>query len=360
MGRLLTERLPQPFPNAAPFAGSLEYRENSGDVTVIGVIHGFVPNSGTVWQHTRKHLDELFEHVKDSKVSNVDLQNSAPTNIFKLNFALAEPPQIAEEIIGPYLSLAGRMGRRIAELHLVLGSQPSDPAFAPEPFNDFYRQSLFHGYIALLGRRLEFIRQRYSEMGPDVRLLAAKVLERENAIVTTLRAVFAQRISSERTRFHGRLHIGHVLITEEQDLVIFDFEGDPHQHVSERRIKRCPIRDVTSMLVSLGYSAQAALRRVTTAEGESSGGRHTMRIWARFWYSHVTAAFLRGYWQVAKSARFMPRSEADQETLLTTYLMERALLDVRPDIEDKPELAGMPFRVILYLLDAEAERKIGE
>ncbi len=359
MGQFLTERLSRPFPHAAPYAGSLEYHEHSGEATFIGVMHGFVPNEGTAWQRTRKHLDDLFENIKDAKVSNVDLQSSAPTNIYKLSFALADPPQIATEIIGTYLSLAERMGRRIAELHLALASQTSDPAFAPEPFNDFYRQGLFHGYIGLLGRRLEFIRQRYSEMTPDVRLLAAKVLERENAIVAKLRAVFAQRIYSERTRFHGRLHLGHLLVTEEQDVVIFDFEGDPHQHISERRIKRSPIRDVTSMLVSLGYSAQGALRRVAS-EGESAGSRHTLRMWARFWYSHVSAALLRGYWQVAKGARFMPRSEADQETLLTTYLMERALLDVRPDIEDKPDLAGMPFRVILYLLDAEAERKIGE
>jgi hypothetical protein len=46
--------------------------------------------------------------------------------------------------------------------------------------------------------------------------------------------------------------------------------------------------------------------------------------------------------------------------LLHTHLLERALLDVRADIEDKPELSGMPFRLILHLLDAEAERKIGE
>ena len=40
--------------------------------------------------------------------------------------------------------------------------------------------------------------------------------------------------------------------------------------------------------------------------------------------------------------------------------MERALLDIRADIEDKPELSGMPLRIILHLLDAEAEQKIGE
>ena len=360
MGRYLTEEMTPPFPNAAPFAGYLQYQPSDLSApTVVGVLHGFVPNDGTCWADTRKSLDQVFELARESKVTNVELQNSAPTNIFKLKFALADPPPIAKEILGPYIEFYENIGRRVAQLHLALERNTADPAFTPEPFNDFYRQGLFHGYIALLGRRLEFIRQRYSDMSPDVRLLAAKVLERENAILDKLRAVFAQRISSERTRFHGRLHLGHLLVTG-NDVVIFDFEGDPHQHVSERRIKRSPIRDVTSMLVSMGYAVQTALRHVTSAEGEIAGSRHSMRMWARFWYSHISAAFLRGYWKSAKGAPFLPRTEPDQETLLTTYLMERALLDIRADIEDKPELAGMPFRVILYLLDSEAERKLGE
>jgi len=49
-----------------------------------------------------------------------------------------------------------------------------DPAFAAEPFNDFYRQSLYHGYLGLTGRRLEFIRQRYSDMREDMRVLASR------------------------------------------------------------------------------------------------------------------------------------------------------------------------------------------
>ncbi len=69
---------------------------------------------------------------------------------------------------------------------------------------------------------------------------------------------------------------------------------------------------------------------------------------------------MRAYWTRARGARYLPRSQADQQVLLDTYLLERALLDLRADIEDKTELSGMPLRVILHLLDADAERKTVE
>ena len=358
-GQLLTEQTTPPFPNAAPFAGYLEYQLDSGESATLAILHGFVPNEGTGWQHTRKELVEFVERMKHAKPSSADLQKSAPTNFYTLRFVLAVPPPIARELIGPYLSFAELIGHRLAELHLLLSQPSSDPAFAPEPFNDFYRQSLYHGYIGLTSRRLEFIRQRYSEMSPDVRLMAAKVLEQENAILAKFRAVFEKRIHSQRTRFHGRLHLGHLLLRQ-GDVVMFDFEGEPDQHLSERRIKRSPLRDVASMLVSFGYAAQTAIRQVSTAEGGEELSRHALRVWGRFWYSHVSAAFLTGYLTTARGSSYLPASQEDQEILLDTYLLERALLDIRADIEDKPELAGMPFRLILHLLDADAERKIGE
>lgn len=141
---------------------------------------------------------------------------------------------------------------------------------------------------------------------------------------------------------------------------MFDFLGDPNQPLSERRIKRCPMRDVASMLVSFGYAAQSAVRQAIGGQHRENLTRHTLTVWGRFWYSHVSAAFLTGYMTTARGASYLPTSEADQELLLHTFLLERALLDVRADIQDNPELSGMPFRLILHLLDAEAERKTGE
>ncbi len=357
MGQYLTER--RSFKHAAPFAGHLEYQSDSGGSITLGLLHGFVPNEGNGWQNTRKHLNEFLPRIQASKRSKAELQKSAPTNIYTLNFALSDAAPVAVELVGQYLSLAETMGRRVAELHLALAMDTSDPAFAPERFNDFYRQSLYHGYVGLTSRRFEFIRRRYSDMNPDVRLLAAKILEQENAILTKFRAVFERRIASERTRFHGRLHLGHLLITGDE-VTIFDFEGEPDQHLSERRIKRCPLRDVATMLVSFGYAAQSVIRQHISNEHTEGFTWSELRVWGRFWYSHVTAAFLRGYWRTANNAPYLPPSPADQQVLIETYLLERSLLDVRADIEAKPELAGMPFRLILHLLDSEAERKTGE
>ena len=254
--------------------------------------------------------------------------------------------------MGPYLQLVRKMAIRVAEIHKVLVSDRTRQAFAPEPFNDFYRQSLYHGYIGLTTRRLEFLRQRFSEMRPDVQVMASKVLDLEPEILAKFKEIFERRIHSVRTRFHGRLHLGHMLMTND-NVTIFDFEGDPGQHLSERRIKRCPIRDVASMLTSFGYAVQVASQLFQKASTTEVLTQHDLRMWNRFWYPHVTATFIEAYWKAAGNAAYMPESQADQETLLATYLLERAMLDVRPDIEDKPQFSGMPFRFILHLLNAE-------
>jgi maltose alpha-D-glucosyltransferase/alpha-amylase len=234
-------------------------------------------------------------------------------------------------------------------LHLKL-IRVNDPAFTPEVFNDFYRQGLYHGYVGLTGRRLEFLRQRYAAMEPELRDLAEKVLGQEPAILQKLNAIFEQRVPSERSRFLGRAHLGHVLVAG-KDAVLFDFDGDPALHLSERRIKRCPVRDIASMLMSFAYATHGAVRSAVTDD---------VRVWGRFWFTHVSAAFLRGYWQAAKNASYLPKLQSHQQILLDAYLLERALLDVRADIDEKPDLAGVPFRVILYLLDAPSEHQPGE
>jgi maltose alpha-D-glucosyltransferase/alpha-amylase len=345
MGVALSE-VAHPFAHAAPFVGSLEYESTTGEKTTLGLLHGFVPNQGDAWHKTSLELAEYFTRMHAAGANREELQHSAPTRFYALGFALNEPPALARELIGDYLPFAEALGQRIAELHMRLTRITDDAAFAPEPFNDFYRQGLYQGYLGLTGRRMEFLRQRYATLAPDLRGMAERVLALEPAILQRLNAVFEQRVPSERTRFHGRAHLGHILVTG-QDGVLFDFDGDPARHISERRIKRCPLRDVASMLMSFAYATQVALR---SEEGSD------LRLWGRFWFTHVSAAFLRGYWGIAKDAPFLPRDQAQQQTLLDAYLLERALLDLRADIEDKAELAGVPFRVILYLLDEASER----
>ncbi|MCU1295348.1 MAG: alpha amylase, catalytic subdomain [Bryobacterales bacterium] len=351
MGEFLTGR--QPFANAAPFAGFMEYQVAGGEKTVLAVLHGFVPNLGDGWHYTENEIGAFLRRADEAKLPKSEFLAASPSAVYSLDFALADPPQLARDLMGSALPFAENAGRRLAEMHLTLLKGSSDPAFSPEVFNDFYRQGLYHANISLTGRRLEFLRQRYADMAPDIRPAAARVLELEEAIIKKFKAIFERRVPSVRIRFHGRLHLGHLLVTEGDDITIFDFQGDPMLHISERRIKRCPLRDVTSMLLSFGYAAQTASRRLAEGELRNKVDLATLRILGRFWYSHVSAAFVRGYWGTAGQAVYMPPTQAEQQILVDNYLLERALLDVRADIGEKPNLAGIPFRVILHLLNAE-------
>lgn len=352
MGEFLTEK--HAFPQCPPFAGTLIYQPEKGTETAtIGVLNGYVANEGDAWQLVRKQLGDYLQRMQSCCYSSSEMQSSAPKKFFDLGFAMQPAPAMATELLNGSLDLAAKMGERLAEMHLLLASDRSDPAFAPEPFNDFYRQGLYQGNIGLTTRRLEFARQQYSNMGPELRTLAEQVVALEASILQKFRALYEQRVPSQRTRFHGRMHLGHVLVHQEGEVSFFDFGGDPYLHISERRIKRCPLRDVATMLMSFGYAAMSLSRQLLNAEGHEAIDRNTMRTWTRFWFSHMSAAFLRAYFVAAKVDVSGDTVREQQQILLDNYLLERALLDVRADIVTNPNLAPVPFRVILHLLNAE-------
>jgi maltose alpha-D-glucosyltransferase/alpha-amylase len=115
--------------------------------------------------------------------------------------------------------------------------------------------------------------------------------------------------------------------------------------VSERRIKASPLRDVAGMLRSLHYAAHAALR------GQSSGTimQHAtvpIEQWASYWSAWVSATFLRGYLDAASPGRFLPTDRRQLETLLRAYLLEKALYELRYELNNRPDWVGIPVEGI--------------
>jgi trehalose synthase-fused probable maltokinase len=157
------------------------------------------------------------------------------------------------------------------------------------------------------------------------------------------------RIDALRVRCHGDYHLGQVLFTG-KDFVIIDFEGEPERPVSERRIKASPLRDVAGMLRSLHYVSHAAVRGKTPALFVGHAAIPVEK-WAAFWYAWSAVSFLQAYLSGAEAGRFLPANRGQVRTLLHAYLLEKALYELRYELNNRPAWVNIPLEGILQLLE---------
>jgi len=337
VGRFLTEKTT--FSHIAPLAGSLEYRRAKGEPISIAILQAYVPNQGDAWQYTLNTLAHFF--------TAPELVGAQPPAMPRslLEASKLEPSEIASKVIGGYLDSARLLGRRTAELHAALASDPDDPAFAPERITALDQRSIYQSLSGLSMRATDLLRTQLNKLPADARDEGRKVLELESRITHILKSFLARRLNTTRIRVHGDYHLGQVLYTG-HDFVIIDFEGEPTRSLYERRLKRLAMRDVAGMLRSFSYASQAALRS-EHAPAERLAELHS---WSRFWADSVSAVFLKSYLSTAGSASWVPQSQEDLELQLTTMLLEKALYELRYEMNLRPDWVRIPLRGILDLV----------
>jgi maltose alpha-D-glucosyltransferase/alpha-amylase len=337
VGRFLTEKAE--FPNVAPLAGSLEYRRAQGEPISMAIVQAYVPNQGDAWQYTLTTVAHFF-----TAPELIDLE---PQPLVRgiVEASRGELPEIAVKTIGNYLDSAKLLGRRTAELHTALACDPTDPAFAPERVTPQDQRSIYQSISGLSIRAIDLLRSQLGRLPIDARDDAKQVLELESRIAYILRAFLARRPNTTRIRVHGDYHLGQVLYTG-HDFIIIDFEGEPTRSLYERRLKRLALRDVAGMLRSFSYASQAALKSLNVPAERLP----RMQAWARFWVECVSAAFLKSYLATAGSASFVPQTKEDLELQLTTMLLEKALYELRYELNMRPDWVDIPLRGILDLV----------
>jgi maltose alpha-D-glucosyltransferase/alpha-amylase len=341
IGRFLTEKTD--FPYIPPVAGALEYRQRRNQEPMsLGILQGYVANQGDAWRYTLDSLGDYFERALTYSDGPVVPDKSL------VELTQEEIPAVAYDTNGPYLESARLLGQRTAELHLALASHPGDPAFAPEPFTDFYRRSLYQSMRNLTNQNLDLLRQRLNSLPEEIRPNAQKVLDSRGEILNDFHQLIARRLTGSRIRCHGDYHLGQVLYSG-SNFVIIDFEGEPARPITERRLKRCPLRDVAGMLRSFHYATNAAL------SGQSPivlrpEDLPLLEQWARFWYVWVSAAFLRSYLETAKQAAILPENREELQLLLNIYLIEKAVYEIGYELNSRPEWVKVPLQGILQWL----------
>ncbi|MBV8517158.1 MAG: maltose alpha-D-glucosyltransferase [Acidobacteria bacterium] len=332
------------FRNTPRVAGALEYRHSgAAEPTTVAILQGFTPNSGDAWSYTLDSIGRYFDKLLSDAGAVDRIAKAVPQESV---FTLAQRPLVdaARDTIGAYVADAELLGARTAQMHLALASRDDILAFAPEPFTPHYQRSIYQSIRTQIVQTMQIVRRRAKEHVEFEELLTAEPRFHEQ-----IRALLGNKIDAQRIRIHGDYHLGQVLHTG-NDFVIIDFEGEPARPLSERRIKRSGLRDVAGMLRSFHYAPYAVVLGAAPGSYVRTEDLSRLETGARFWQRWVSAAFLRAYLAESAKGSHLPKNAAGVETLLRAYLIEKALYEITYELNNRPDWVRIPLRGLLDLL----------
>jgi maltose alpha-D-glucosyltransferase/alpha-amylase len=340
--RFLTERAG--FEGTPAFAGSIEYLKRGSEAVVIGHLQQFVPNEGDAWTYTLDALHQYFERVLAEPADGQDAP-PLPASLLDMNPS-ALPKKLQDLIGGIYLDTATVLGRRTGELHKALARGTGDPAFEAEQMTTHYQRSIYQSMRNLTRRVMQLLQKSMRRLPEQVQKRAAGLIDDEKVILAVFQSLLENKITATKLRFHGDFHLGQVLRTG-KDFLIIDFEGEPARALSERRLKRSPIRDVAGMIRSFHYAAHSALRSYGSLRPEDID---RLEAWAEAWYVAVSGIYLNSYLFTVEDAAFVPKERKEFEVLLRCFLLEKAVYEVGYELNSRPDWVIIPMRGVERLL----------
>ncbi len=231
-----------------------------------------------------------------------------------------------------FLDRLERLGEVTAQMHTALGADPSDPAFAPE-------EPSVESLGLLTATVDEEIARVFLSLPDDDERLGP-ILGRGEEVREQLRLLTHAGSAGRVIRTHGDYHLGQTLV-HENDWVILDFEGEPARTLVERGRKRSPLRGGAGMPRSLAYAATAA-ELTRDAEVPES------------WEERARERFLEGYLETVDQS-LLPPGEAAIERLLAVFELEKAVYELRYELDNRPDWVGIPVAGIERLMNAAAE-----
>jgi maltose alpha-D-glucosyltransferase / alpha-amylase len=302
MSRFLTERN---FEGTPPLLGEVMRSYADGQSATIALIQTFVDNQGDGWKWT---LNRLARAVDEGATPFGEEESAFPN----------------------YAAFCTQAGRRVGEMHAILMSERADAAFAPETFVAVDARALSAHILATLEDVLSL-----ETSNPDEKQLLRSLRARKKAIAGFVRERVQSAIGQTRTRVHGDLHLGQLLVTA-ADVVIIDFEGEPLRSLDERRAKALPLRDVASMLRSFDYAAAQVDRQSNQPAGKSAAKAEVI---LKDFLLMATKSFFEGY----EEGRGAQLGKKEQD-ILHLLMLEKALYEILYEAANRPDWIGVPLR----------------
>jgi maltose alpha-D-glucosyltransferase/alpha-amylase len=301
------------------FAGSIVWKRDGKPDVTLGMMQRMVENEADSWVQIGEELNDFVDCFTEKTFC------------------------IKEEVFDQVELLA----QRTAEMHLALYVHEANEMFAPAYFNDDYRKFIHKRLTDLLERRYNLLIDNYTKItDPVTQKLAWDFMESKELIDEFAKEILTKEIDSQRIRIHGDYHLGQVLATK-NDYIIIDFEGEPESTITDRKIKHSPLKDVAGMIRSYHYAISAKMfNNPETAKFDPA----RVQIAADRWYKLIQQTYMEKYLDTFGKPHPLFKNNNEINFLLLIYLLEKAVYELGYEISYRPDWVKIPLKGIVNVI----------
>ncbi len=327
------------FKNTPAYLGYAAWTIKKRELS-IAQMQGMIENHGDGYSYMLDRINNYIERILS--LENIRLYINKPLGTFTRPVEFDSLSEDLKILLGPRAAeQASLIGTRVAEMHNFLAAG-NNKDFSPEHFSLHYQRSLFSSIQAPLEEAFYFLAKNKRRL-PQVTYSAIAGLEaRKTELIDKLKRVYSKKIDICKIRIHGNLNLRQVLFTG-KDLAIHDFGGDPLRTLSERRLKRSPLRDVASMIRSFYYTAYEGFFSNTHLSKEET---QKILSFALIWAHYMSCFFLKSYYENLGKNGLIPAEMDDLSVMMEAYIIEKAFVALNYELDKRPEYIIVPLKLI--------------
>lgn len=333
------------FEHIPAFLGAIEWMTDKGMITM-GMLQVMVENHGNGYSYMQERVYNYIERILAMN------QDNLPT--WEQQGSLTDPvgfdhlPTALKDLLGSRAAEQARLiGVRTGEMHLALASGMNLKDFRPEEFSLHYQRSLFSAMVSLVREVFQNLKRNISRLPKELQPEAEELLKRRDDVLNVFKRIYTKKLDVLKIRIHGFYNLSQVLLTG-KDIAIKGYGGDPLRPYSERRLKRSPLHDISTMLRSF-HNVVYEQFHVNHHIVKENMPKYIPFI--RLFAHYMGGFFMKAYLDTVQGSKFVPPDRSDFRVMLQTHLLEKSLLDLNHALNNGFTSMVVPMRTIKLIIN---------
>lgn len=341
----------QGYASSPTVTGSLHFAPKKGINASLAIFEKRISSEGLAWDYVKNNLlrfgEDVLARLQNPEQGVTPVRPEAISVTDEIRYR--DMPETIKDILGSiFITKMAELGRTIAAYHSIMIGITGEKNFEREALSLHYQRSVYAGLKGDVRSTLDLLKRTSPELDELTTGYAEALLELEPQIHTTLKRIFTHKIEADKIRIHGDFTLEQVAMSNDQ-FIIQNFDGDPDRTFSQRTLRRSPAKDLANLMRSISYAAGLVFEELSPRLREETADH--LEDWLLTASSYLSAEFLTAYRKAVAGTRLLPADENDLEVLLDAFRIEKALQELRYDLNYRPGQAKIPIRGLLELLE---------